>query len=712
MIQIVVPSLKSARQDIRPLSYFLNAAKTLIFLMFAICLKPHMVKSQTCGAGMCAYHGVCHACTGGTYSPVTGVECQGKSATTGYGICIWCPAGSYQTSPGATYCSICPAGTYRPLESDRLECLSCPRGTFGPNPGLTSLNDCLNCTAGSFSPIDASSVCELCPAGKYQPHEKSIDCLSCKRGSYGSYAGMNSAACKYCPAGTYSYGNNSDESFVRGNNDQPMMLSTISSKRFLQSTTGLASTSCRVCPVGRYSPDGSSYDKNPSGVSNTGRLSYNILSSSGTDCPWYNFSVTNDTLSIIELTLAFFYFAAHVVIVIYKSKKSTSNIYDRLTIALGFLIYTVIPVLDTLTDLAYLLTVSFANLAVVVVACLCYLLPKFYFMRYLLWGTGSTNKQALVENHPRVFIRPRFPFWDMPSSLLFSKYDVLYKYIVTLIVSFPYLIINCPFLLMWLLLGVFLFNIKVMAIVPIQKLWFYIWTHPSMEKQHYHRMLLNSKKGVVDGKVLNESIYITALIETFPWIAIQVINNIATVGMSNWSPLAILSLVFSVSNAFLVFCRVCFYRCYKKRSRLIDAPIELSIAGISILDVQQEAIAPLSMSSTTNNESIDSAGSVDNDQLEFSDFESVSNNIADAIEMTSMSWRVGTSSENTSKTSNDAMRQGHDEIPFRPDGILAHLTGRRQKRVAVANNDLQDNNSNGYSVSKPAEIETVSLLFG
>ena len=63
-------------------------------------------------------------------------------------VCLNCTAGTYTNSQNTTLCTPCPAGRFQPGNGS-TNCIDCPAGRFVNIPGTTV---CLICAAGSYSP--------------------------------------------------------------------------------------------------------------------------------------------------------------------------------------------------------------------------------------------------------------------------------------------------------------------------------------------------------------------------------------------------------------------------------------------------------------------------------------------------------------------------------------------------------------------------------
>ena len=116
--------------------------------------------------------------------------------------------------------------------------------------------------------------------------------------------------------------------------------------------------------------------------------------------------------------------------------------------------------------------------------------------------------------------------------------------------------------------------------------------------QHMHRdrnyLLLKASKEVLDTKLLNELIYLTGLLESIPWVAIQIANNVsleAAVGGvphangQGWTAFSIASLLFSIASGILTVARICYYRFFSRQERsrrsksrrICDVPVEIIV---------------------------------------------------------------------------------------------------------------------------------------
>ncbi|TWW77257.1 hypothetical protein D4764_12G0006470 [Takifugu flavidus] len=174
-----------------------------------------MATGDVCSAGFVCPPGTMfpqqHPCPVGTWSSIVGAQ--------NLSSCWLCPPGLYCNSTGLNqpsgvcssgyYCSggavsampsdgegaqLCPAGHYC-LGGGVEGILPCPPGTYSPQLGLSQVEQCLICPAGSEGGI--------CPRAHYCP-EGSANAVPCPAGTYSNLTGQS--ACSRCPAGYYCAG--------------------------------------------------------------------------------------------------------------------------------------------------------------------------------------------------------------------------------------------------------------------------------------------------------------------------------------------------------------------------------------------------------------------------------------------------------------------------------------------------------------------------
>ena len=189
----------------------------------------------------------CLDCPAGQYRFSNEDECSDCEpglfrADTSDGPCELCPAGFFNTEPGAEECSdcslnptdencgSCAAGKFASGNS----CLNCPAGFVS----VFAQDTCQECSMGTYQDQIASSICKACELGKYQPSTQATSCISCELGKFQPNEGQG--ACHDCEIGRYS-------SQLGSHYCQTCPSGT--------STNGEASTAsqdCVQCPAGRF----------------------------------------------------------------------------------------------------------------------------------------------------------------------------------------------------------------------------------------------------------------------------------------------------------------------------------------------------------------------------------------------------------------------------------------------------------------------------
>ncbi|XP_028320851.1 uncharacterized protein LOC114474630 [Gouania willdenowi] len=132
-------------------------------------------------------------CPAGSFSPETGNTNQNN--------CTICAAGYYCDGEDTVQPALCPVGHYCPAGLSYGMKFPCPLGTVQSQRGVSSLDGCLPCPAGSFCSesglVKPSGMCEAgfyCPAGSTSPNSTEYQ--------MNSSTGYLCPFGHYCPAGT------------------------------------------------------------------------------------------------------------------------------------------------------------------------------------------------------------------------------------------------------------------------------------------------------------------------------------------------------------------------------------------------------------------------------------------------------------------------------------------------------------------------------
>jgi hypothetical protein len=126
------------------------------------------------------------------------------------------------------------------------------------------------------------------------------------------------------------------------------------------------------------------------------------------------------------------------------------------------------------------------------------------------------------------------------------------------------------FLVVWLFVGLFLYQTKMLAIGKVWNTWFYTWT----QCNDYNKEIS------LDASVLNESLFYEFLFETVPQIAIQSINN-SLIYKGNIPPVSLFSLAMSIFIAINGIYRYGYYLLWKG-TKFDEIPLPLTVRLQSI----------------------------------------------------------------------------------------------------------------------------------
>ena len=358
-----------------------------------------------------------------------------------------------------------------------------------------------------------------------------------------------------------------------------LLLSSLSSGKGI---TEKGSSSCQLCPSGYVNPQDTSSTDDNLGISqkcNTCPNTYQYGDKFATmclDCPYpyqsiidesdslfyhryfsckvINFRTYKAAVTAVEVFMAVLFFGSLLFVRNIPEGKEKKQLDIRH--AFGLCVYIAIPALDTLTDIAYLMTSNFYNYVLFALILILVIVPNFYFLVYL-WKIGA---------------RLRF-FIPAPKFLILPKYDTLFKVLFTVIGSSPWLILNSWFWIPWLALGFFLNSTKTMGIGGIHNMWLQVWTGSDKFNVDH----------IIDVEVLNESIYMEVLCETIPQLILQISNNVLL--KQPWTGISIFSVILSGLNALNVTYKLIYYKYYLKLD-LAEIPVEIKVLGVEIIKLE------------------------------------------------------------------------------------------------------------------------------
>jgi hypothetical protein len=510
----------------------------------------------TCSAGTYSSEGssICSSCSTGEFSPEGSSNCS-TSCPAGEGVL----SDSSSASPSAQQCGSCNAGYYN--DGTSIDCAPCPTNTVSGS-GASSCRG--SCPAGEGVLLDESSFstsvydCGACQPGYYN-NGTLLTCIACAIRMVADSAGAS--ACVACNSST-SFANLLSAA-TKCVDSCPAGLGIYSSG---YSSMSKSEDACGMCQPGYYQQGISStcsmcteYQKtNGAGSAGYSTCNYPMQSfwfdwqtNSGAYYPCHAVSV-GLPLEIGEIVVALMGLIA---LAFFSQIKDEQGRWDRKN-TLVLLVYCLLPIMDYLTDLLYLLTSQFYNFGTFAASLMSILLPSLVFARRL-WLRG---------------VRGKFWVWEIPSSIWFGEYDNFYKIMVTSAIISPYLLVNSFVLVPLILLGVFLNGTKVISIGRVSNIWYYCLTG----KSDY------STTQIIDTQVLNEAIYTHIVCETFFQIIAQVVNNTF---MNRWTVLAYVSISFSALNTLNGLYQITYYKLHRKIN-LVDLPFSLTLGGLLPEDYQ------------------------------------------------------------------------------------------------------------------------------
>ena len=164
----------------------------------------------------------CKNCDAGKFTNTSAalfcISCSaGKHASSDGKLCDNCQPGKYSDLPGLPACKLCAAGLFREgrgfsscvqcapgyfsVQKDDAPILSCSKCVIGKfAPEKSQANDCLPCSAGTYSDEEGQRICKNCTAGTYKQIPSTAGCNDCDKGSYSSVD--RAFKCHKCPANT------------------------------------------------------------------------------------------------------------------------------------------------------------------------------------------------------------------------------------------------------------------------------------------------------------------------------------------------------------------------------------------------------------------------------------------------------------------------------------------------------------------------------
>jgi hypothetical protein len=233
------------------------------------------------------------------------------------------------------------------------------------------------------------------------------------------------------------------------------------------------------------------------------------------------------------------------------------------------------PTLDILSDLAYILSNRYASIPLFVCGIVFFFTPNIIFFHKLneigaypsfclqyFYKEESWDGINKLQNKKGIYDKV---FWIQHETWV-NRIVMFPLQCITAIPAVVLICITFPFYFVWSIIGLYIFQCKVLSIGRVWTMWMYVWTgHNGFRKEVK-----------VDTGILNESLFAEFLSETLPQLVIQGVNN-KLIGM--WTPMAIFSACLSITIAVNGVYRYGYYTIWLGMN-IDDVPTKISIAGV------------------------------------------------------------------------------------------------------------------------------------
>lgn len=307
---------------------------------------------------------------------------------------------------------------------------------------------------------------------------------------------------------------------------------------------------------------------------------YLAINSGSTRC--FNISIGFDfymTLSIVILLASLF---------IYFTSQAKERKYE------AFLLM-IFPTLDVLSDLLYICTTTFISDIILSLSLVSFILPNILFLAILRRANALIPSNLLLypgfiyvsRNLIWLGVSNGYPLFDGEKlSLSFDSHDSIPKitsyiviWIVLILCQLVYLliyllvwpIISFILILLWSIVGLYLFQSKCICIGPVWNYWFKQWIGDEKMKL----LNLNKPDDHIDFAILNESLLAEFLFETLPQLLIQSYNTILIEAVDG---AYIFSVILSGYNTLNGLYKYGYHVLYK-RIPVSDVPREIELLG-------------------------------------------------------------------------------------------------------------------------------------
>ena len=274
-------------------------------------------------------------------------------------------------------------------------------------------------------------------------------------------------------------------------------------------------------------------------------------------------------------------------LIIYSGGMSSAQ---SLLVTLAF---SAVPFLDIYSDILYIMTSKFYNLALLVTIILVFMLANCRFVYDLLYIRGAF---PIIQEFPGYYLVGSNMLWlghDSGRPLVNGKrhplsheshdgmdkllqFYLLWIYLVVLqvlyiVMLYPlWIVLYSTFLVFWFFVGMFLFQTKLIAVGRLRNMWFSNWTQSDT---------FNIETSI-DAGILNESTFYQFTLETAPQLVLQITNGFFSKSIS--SPPSVFSITFSVLIAVNGLYRFGYYLFWKRVTfGEIPLPLALKVSQIA-----------------------------------------------------------------------------------------------------------------------------------
>jgi hypothetical protein len=206
---------------------------------------------------------------------------------------------------------------------------------------------------------------------------------------------------------------------------------------------------------------------------------------------------------------------------------------------LKIVILILFPLLDVFSDFLYILTSDFFLDIIFILCVFFYLLPCAFFAYEIIhveklnprpplcirfpidgnvwWLTSRGSVPLINGSHPAYLPEDIDSFFKIIFLFLVWIYYSILQ-LVTWLAFLLWTLVLDPPMILWTVLGIFLYQTKVLALTPVWNMWVERWAGDGNHEKYL-------KKGMLDVKVLNKSLFHEFVFETTPQIIVQFVNG-------------------------------------------------------------------------------------------------------------------------------------------------------------------------------------------